>query len=596
MDQLPEDEELTHWGQVILLQDTTYVLHRDGSFSERYHLITQIHDRNDLTAWDELVRYYVPGKSHLKIHKAMVYLPDGTSRKAHKRSVLNTDYNTRVISLVYSPLRPGVVIELETQFEQYSWEETGPGSWSEFPLGSTVPCRKVRTTLAIDSHFDPTMKLHHGAPEPDTTSQGNYKVHQWELDDRPGIEGDRWTPMLRDFVPWIDISLLKSWIPIAEHYQQQIEPPEHTPSKVKSTTQELTKDAQSPKEQVEALYCYAAKDMRYGRHHFELYEHTTRDPVAMMEDLRGDCKDKAALMVSMLRELGFEANIVVLLTRASGLTPYLPGARFDHAIVRTIVEDEEIWLDPAADLFPFGSLPLNDQGVSALVLNGEQSEYLTIPWGTPEEHAISRTSHGVIDLEGNYHFTTNIRARGDYAFHYRHQYLDRTQEYQARILAQGVTFNLASAEVSEVKFQYFQISLFLSSERKGLPLKELDSITSLSGKTQCDHENIIPSPKPNYSLMQKSGSQQLSDWNTRDTDVALRFFGKFCCLLPLGSSRFWPLARHWLKHLPTKQFEMLWLPLYPRFLCWKKEFRKPFATEFPKWSTESNDKSPSILP
>lgn len=61
----------------------------------------------------------------------------------------------------------------------------------------------------------------------------------------------------------------------------------------------------------------------------------------------GDCKAKTVLLVALLRELGIEAEPVLVNSKGGdGLDERLPGPRiFDHAIVRAVILGEVVWLD-----------------------------------------------------------------------------------------------------------------------------------------------------------------------------------------------------------------------------------------------------------
>ncbi|HVJ00536.1 MAG TPA: DUF3857 domain-containing transglutaminase family protein, partial [Sphingomonas sp.] len=61
----------------------------------------------------------------------------------------------------------------------------------------------------------------------------------------------------------------------------------------------------------------------------------------------GDCKAKTLLLVAMLRELGIEAEPVLVNSELGDLTPKrlpMPGA-FDHVIARAVIGGESLWLD-----------------------------------------------------------------------------------------------------------------------------------------------------------------------------------------------------------------------------------------------------------
>ncbi|MEG3179193.1 DUF3857 domain-containing protein [Sphingomonas sp. LT1P40] len=94
----------------------------------------------------------------------------------------------------------------------------------------------------------------------------------------------------------------------------------------------------------------------------------------------GDCKAKTLLLVAILRELGIEADAVLVHSKMGDLVPKrlpMPGA-FDHVIVRAMVGGESLWLDGTssgdrmadlANVPPFRhALPLREAGSELVVL------------------------------------------------------------------------------------------------------------------------------------------------------------------------------------------------------------------------------------
>jgi len=94
----------------------------------------------------------------------------------------------------------------------------------------------------------------------------------------------------------------------------------------------------------------------------------------------GDCKDKATLLVAMLRAAGLNAN-VGLLRAGTGLDvhPDLPSlSEFNHAIVR-VDGDEPMWVDPTDEFSPAGVLSLQDQDRLVLIASPNTTALLRTP-------------------------------------------------------------------------------------------------------------------------------------------------------------------------------------------------------------------------
>lgn len=91
----------------------------------------------------------------------------------------------------------------------------------------------------------------------------------------------------------------------------------------------------------------------------------------------GDCKAKSVLLLSLLREMGIQSEVVLVNTQGGDATPeLLPMPAFDHMIVHAVIDGNDYWLDGTSaatrlanigDVPPFYyALPLREGG-SALV-------------------------------------------------------------------------------------------------------------------------------------------------------------------------------------------------------------------------------------
>lgn len=92
----------------------------------------------------------------------------------------------------------------------------------------------------------------------------------------------------------------------------------------------------------------------------------------------GDCKAKTVLLLALLRQMGIEAEAVIVATRGGDALPELlplPG-NFDHVIVRARIDGEDYWLDGTSagsrlanigDVPPFHyALPLRTGGADLM--------------------------------------------------------------------------------------------------------------------------------------------------------------------------------------------------------------------------------------
>src|SRR5207244_7456115 len=114
---------------------------------------------------------------------------------------------------------------------------------------------------------------------------------------------------------------------------------------------ELTADAKGDMDKIKAVFHHVSNKIRYmgltpekDRPGFEPH-----DVRLTFENKYGVCRDKAALLVSMLRAAGLQAY-PVLVSVGSKKDPEVPEPFFNHAIVGVeLKKGEYVLMDPTAE-------------------------------------------------------------------------------------------------------------------------------------------------------------------------------------------------------------------------------------------------------
>lgn len=208
-------------------------------------------------------------------------------------------------------------------------------------------------------------------------------------------------------------------------------------------------------------------------------------PAAPRETLArgfGDCKDKATLLIALLRRAGFTADVALLSTGPGwDVDPALPGqGGFDHAIVRVVVAGKDLWIDATEDLLPVGQLPVRDQGRRALIAGPGVRALVTTPSGGPADNLVREVrDYHLAELDGARVIETSTQtgvfaddqrgwvrrtARADLEDALR-GYVDG--EYSGRFV------RLAHSDPDDVATPF---SLTVEAERSGLAFTERDQV------------------------------------------------------------------------------------------------------------------------
>jgi len=136
----------------------------------------------------------------------------------------------------------------------------------------------------------------------------------------------------------------------------------------------------------------------------------------------GDCKDKAALIVSMLRELGIEAELVLVRTalRGSFDTTTASLALFDHAIA--YVPSLDLYLDGTAESTGTGELPAADRATVGLRIGRDSGTLVRLPEPPSSQSRQSQSLDLKLSPDGEVSFSGRRTNQGVTAPSWRRRY------------------------------------------------------------------------------------------------------------------------------------------------------------------------------
>ncbi len=186
--------------------------------------------------------------------------------------------------------------------------------------------------------------------------------------------------------PFVGITTGASWSAVARDYKKILDKrladgPFALPATLKGPP---TMDT------VHAIVAWLHAQIRYTGIEFGQASITPWPPAETVKRGFGDCKDKAILLVALLRQAGFRADLAILSTGpGQDVDRALPGlGEFDHAIVRAIVAGKPVWIDGTEDLHRAGTLPLRDQGRLALIVADDTRDLVLTPRSTSADNVV----------------------------------------------------------------------------------------------------------------------------------------------------------------------------------------------------------------
>jgi hypothetical protein len=232
-------------------------------------------------------------------------------------------------------------------------------------------------------------------------------------------------PSRDDQSPMIEFSTGDSWATVSSAYRQLAEA-HIDPEKVKPLLTGM--NASTRTSRIEQIVARLHKEIRYTGIEFGEASIQPAFAADILKRHYGDCKDKAAVLVAMLRGSGIPASLALLATGPGrDVTPDLPGMdQFDHAIVyvpaASGADAPAMWIDATAEYTHVGDLPGSDQGREALIIAEDTTGLTITPTLKPEDDHLTEVREVVMAPYGPAHITETSFGGGEVDADYRSYY------------------------------------------------------------------------------------------------------------------------------------------------------------------------------
>jgi tetratricopeptide (TPR) repeat protein len=361
---------------VVLLDAKVTRVHQNGQSETWVQRVVRVQDETAASDEREQSVSYSPQTQTVELRAARVYKPSGQIIEARNQGEREVSepwyglyYDVREDVVQFEKVESGDVIEYAYLLSDSGGRNLLADYYGDLHfLGESAPRAEVEYTLIAprDRHFSwhvPELArlvrkdedLPHGEHRTRLTAT---RVAKIEPDDSmPG-----WT----EAAPYVHVSTYGSWQEVASWYWRLVEPQLVADDNVRKAALAAIKGKKTERDKVRAIYDLVLKSTRYVGLEFGINSFKPYRVPLIFERKFGDCKDKASLIVVMLREVGVPAQLVLVRTRRNGDLADSPAslAIFDHAIA--YVPSLDLYLDGTAEFSGSEELPASDQGVQVL--------------------------------------------------------------------------------------------------------------------------------------------------------------------------------------------------------------------------------------
>jgi tetratricopeptide (TPR) repeat protein len=425
----------------IVLLDSRVVRVHDNGLSEVYaQRMVQVQTDSGAEDNKEFLVRYTPGSEEVEILEARIYRPTDAPRGWDVIQISERDdqdlsepwyglyYDYRAEVVRFEGLRAGDVLEVQYLVSAVSRENQLAGYFGDLQfVAEAVPKRRWDYTL-----LGPPGRTFHVAPplmaglvQTSTQALGE-QVLQFSAREVPRIEIEPAMPGLAEISPFLHISTYGRVEEIGSWYwrlvAEQMASDDTIRAAALTAVPARLRAGMSDLDKVRAIHAFVLSQTRYVGLEFGIHGFKPYKVSQVLARKFGDCKDKAALMVALLAEVGIDADMVLLRTRRGGRLPTEPPslAGFDHAIA--YVPKLDLFLDGTAEFSGVDELPSQDQGVTVLRVSGRGVRWVQTPVLPSSRNRATRRWAVALDAQGGAEVKEELSVTGQAAAEWRQHY------------------------------------------------------------------------------------------------------------------------------------------------------------------------------
>jgi len=333
----------------------------------------------------------------------------------------------------------------------------------------TAPAALPLRSIALKDPVD-------GTVQSETTPGKDVTLHRWVVRNVDRTFPEPNMPSMHTVVQRLLVSTNPDWETVSKWYWDLSEPHYQASPEIVEKVGALVGDIEDPHEKIRMLFNFVSQEIRYmgiiAESEAPGYEpHDVKDTFSARH---GVCRDKAALLVSMMREAGLQAY-PTLIQNGPKKDEEVPQPYFNHAIVAVQHEGKFILMDPT-DEATRELLPSYLDDRSYLVATPEGESLATSIVEPADKNLLKIRTHGSVDESGKLSAETHFEFEGINDNAYR-GYFSRIKEEERKRLFEGlVKRSIPTAKVKDVTIQ---------------PGNMQDTSTNLSARVRFEAEDLL---------------------------------------------------------------------------------------------------------
>ena len=432
-----------------------------------YHIRVKLLSETAYNDWATVVLTQYKDARYRNIEGHTIVL-DGRGKKVKhklgKKSVFKEKVSDDVerIRFTLPALEPGAVIEYRYKYiansnvilPEWTFQHSEPTRWSE-----------LRTNISHYYHYVSigTVRQYHIREESETTFDGySAKIDRWVLKDVPALREEPFITTMKDYRKKLILQLshyytnsgftsyLRTWPELAADLRGRSYFGKATRGqKLKQLTSMVTDRYATPDEKVRAIHTYVRKNHVWNGES-RLWPDGGLDDILKTPSVSN--AGQALIMISMLREAGFDANPVLISTREHGRAKqtYPVLNQFDYLITHAKWGDQSFLLDATQPNVPYSMLPEDALNSVGWMVTASDNEW--IPVKPKVKHQQLNSLAGRLNEDGSVTFSLNSSSAGYKALEMRDEFheMEDDEFVRTHVLVEEDLYSLSDIQYAGI--------------------------------------------------------------------------------------------------------------------------------------------------
>lgn len=423
----PSPQQYPQAGGYTLLSQRATTMNADGSGVTDWHMVVKIMQERGKEMYGDVKHKYNKDSDSVVVVKAVTYLADGTVMQVEDKAIHDLTPAALANAAMYSnimqkvvnfpALAPGVTIELKLRtFHKAPEADEEHFTWGTdlFQGNDPIAFKEVALTVLQDINLKYTFQ--NEGMDYTTSSADGMITHNWTVTNSPQVISEPNMPPMTRIAPRLIYTDAQSWDQVGKWMAEQFYKHVKTDGDVLKKATELTKGAKSADEKIEKIGLYVIKDIRGVAENtlpLGLAGYEPNDADIVLGNKYGDWRDKAVLLISLLRAAGIECYPHYVNRSGAILANDYPAMKQFDAILAYVpsYKGSALWINPFGDMASFGYLP-DAQGSTGLLVKEAASELLAVVDPAPETNLADCRFEMIVKPNGDVDGTAGCRLTG----------------------------------------------------------------------------------------------------------------------------------------------------------------------------------------